>query len=522
MSATARREARPERPPTGGGGSRLLDFIERAGNALPHPFWLFWIMAGVVAVVSWALAAAGTQVADPSKDGTIAVRSAISGDAVRDLVNGAVDNFVTFGPLGTVLVVMLGVAVAERAGLFEALARRMLSNVSPRWVTLGVALCGVLCKFLSDSAYVVLIPLGAMAFRAVGRSPMLGMIVAFVSINAAGDANPLITSSDVLYASVATEAAHLVDADFVVRATDNVYFSTTSAFVLACTVAFVTEKVLTKREHLLVPDADLEEKARQTVITAGIDDATEVRALERTGLAALGYAVLLIAAMLPAGSPLRGKGGSIVESTLLNSVSVFVAVFFILIGYVFGRATGRIESSRDVPALMAEGVRDIAPLLVLFLAVSQFLALFQWTNIATVLAVKGADFIEHLGVPTLVLFLLLLIAISLINLLITSGSALWSLVAPALIPMMMLLGTSPATTMALYRIADSCTNSISPMGTTFALAVGYLQTLRRKAGIGTLVSFTLPVAMAMLVVWVVLFFAWYLLGIPLGPGAAVR
>ena len=160
--------------------------------------------------------------------------------------------------------------------------------------------------------------------------------------------------------------------------------------------------------------------------------------------------------------------------------------------------------------------------MVLFFAVAQFVALFKWTNIATVVAVEGANFLRQLGAPTLLLFSLLIVAVALMNLVITSGSALWALVAPALVPMLMLLGTNPATTMALYRIADSCTNSITPMSTSFMLCIGYLQTLRRKAGIGTLVSFTLPVAMIMLAVWVLLFFAWYLLGIPLGPGAPVR
>lgn len=164
----------------------------------------------------------------------------------------------------------------------------------------------------------------------------------------------------------------------------------------------------------------------------------------------------------------------------MDSIAVFLTVFFLLIGAVYGLLTGRISGSRAIPEFMAEGVRSIAPLLVLFFAVSQFLALFRWTNIATVVAVEGADFLKQLGAPTLVLFTLLIVAVALMNLLVTSGSALWALVAPALVPMLMLLGTNPATTMALYRIADSCTNSITPMSTSFMLCVGYLQTLRRK------------------------------------------
>ena len=501
--------------------TRLLNLVERAGNALPHPFWLFWILSAVVALVSWVLSTSGVEVKNPADGSMLAVRNALSAQAVQDLVGGAQESFVTFGPLGPVLMVMLGVAVAEQSGLFEALARRTLAKVSPRTVVLGVALGGVLGKFMADSAYIVLIPLGAVAFRAVGRSPMLGMIVAFVSINAAGDANPLIAPGDALFAAVATEAAQLVDPDVVVRATDNMYFTTVSALVLAGTIALVVEKVSAKREHLLVPDEDLVGPG-QAVAVSETTSRTETRAMRISGLVALGYTALLVLAMLPTGSPLRGKGGAIVESTLLNSIAVFLTVFFLLVGAAYGLVTGRIKNSRSIPEFMAQGVRSIAPLLVLFFAVSQFVALFKWTGISTVLAVGGADVLRQIGAPSLVLFTVLIVAIAAMNLLITSGSALWALAAPALVPMLMLLGTNPATTMALYRIADSCTNAITPMSTSFMLCVGYLQTQSRRAGIGTLVSFTLPIAMIMLVVWVVLFFAWYALGIPLGPGAPVR
>jgi len=502
-------------------GLRMLAGIEKAGNALPHPFWLFWILFAVLALASWLLSATGITVVDPASGDTVGVKNALSPAAIRGLISGAEESFVTFGPLGTVLIVMLGVAVAERSGLFETIARRSLSNVSPQFVVFAVALGGALSKFLSDSAYVVLIPLGAIAFRTVGRSPMLGMIVAFVSINAAGDANPLIAPGDVVFAKLATEAAQLVDPSVTVRATDNMYFTTVSAIVLAITVTLVTELILKKREHTLVVDGDLDASTEMRS-AAVLPDQLERRGLRRAGLTALIVAALVVGALLVPNSPLRGEDGSFLESPFLDGIALFLSLFFLAIGLAYATGSRQLESSAEVPGFMADGVRSIAPLIVLFFAVSQFLALFKFTNISTLVAVKGADTISGLGIQNVGLFAILVVAVALLNLLITSGQALWSLVAPMLVPMMMLLETNPATTMALYRIADSCTNSITPMSTSFVLCVGYLQTLNRKAGIGTLISFTLPCAIIMFIVWFALFLAWWALGIPLGPGAPVR
>jgi aminobenzoyl-glutamate transport protein len=502
-------------------GMRFLAGVERAGNALPHPFWLFWLLFAVLALASWVLSLTGLKVTDPATGKEVGVNSALSIEAIRTLFEGAEESFVTFGPLGTVLIVMLGVAVADKSGLFEVLARRSLSNVSPRYVVLAVAVAGALSKFLSDSAYVILIPLGAIAFKAVGRSPMLGMIVAFVSINAAGDANPLIAPGDVVFAKVATEAAHIIDPNVTVRATDNMYFTTVSAIVLALTVTFVTELVLKKRESTLIVDAAGADLAALGP-AATLGDRRERRGLRFAGVAAMAFVVLIVGAILAPSSPLRSEDGGFLDSPFLHSIAIVLSLFFLVLGTAFAMGSRQLASSADIPGFMADGVRSIAPLVVLFFAVSQFLALFKYTKISTVVATSGADFVKGVGIGDIGLFVIVVCAIAALNLIITSGQALWALVAPAIIPMMMLLGTNPAATMALYRIADSCTNSITPMSTSFVLCVGYLQTLNKKAGIGTLVSFTLPCAIAMFVVWFLLFLAWWALGIPLGPGAPIR
>jgi len=496
----------------------VLVRIERIGNKLPHPFWLFGVLSVVLALASWALSAAGASAVNPATDKTVTVHSLVSGEGLRMMISDAVTNYATFPPLGTILVVMLGVAVADRSGLLPAMLRAAVARVPARWLTFTLAFTAMVAHVASDAAYVVLVPLGAMAFKAVGRSPMLGAVVAFVSVSAGYDASPLVTPTDAVLSGLTTAAAHTVDPGYVVTPLSNYFFSLGSSLVLAAVVTVVTEKVIARRVAAMPEEEDPSgESAGELTLRQ-----EERRGLRFAGLALLAYAAVIVAAMIPSGSPLRGDGGSIVQSPVLTGIAVVLAVAFLIVGAVYGRTVGTVRRGRDIPDQMAQGLRDMAPILVLFFAISQFLAYFKWTGVGEVMAIRGADLLKSAGITGPVAFLGVLLVCTVINLLVTSGSAQWALVGPVFVPMFMLLDISPEVTQAVYRIADSCTNAMTPMSAYFVMTLGVIQRYRRSAGIGTLLSLTLPLCLTMLIAWTLLFYAWWALGIPLGPGVPVR
>ncbi|MGY6652924.1 AbgT family transporter [Amycolatopsis sp. TRM77291] len=497
---------------------RALDGVERLGNKLPHPFWLFVILSGVLALASWGLSAADVSAVNPATGKSVEAKNLLSADGVRMMVTDAVKSYTSFPPLGTILVVMLGVAVAERSGLLAAVLRSGVSKVSPRWVTFALAFTGMVSHVASDAAYVVLIPLGALAFRAVGRSPILGIVVAFVSISAGYDASPLITPTDAILSGLTTAAAQTIDPAYSVTPLANYFFSLASSVVLAAVITLVTEKLLARRAEAMPVDDDAQEDDLGSLQLSR----QERRGLLAALIALAVFVIALVLAVLPASSPLRGKGGSIIESPLLTSISIFLALGFLAAGWAYGKVAGTVTSSRDIPGFMAHGFREMAPILVLFFAISQFLACFKWTGIGEITAINGAGLLKSAGVSGPVIMLGILVVVTLVNLIVTSGSAQWALIGPVFVPMLMLLDIPPETTQALYRIADSCTNAITPMSPYFVMALGFLQRYRRSAGIGTLFSMTVPLSFALLVVWTLLFFVFWVFGIPLGPGAPVR
>lgn len=497
---------------------KLVSGIERVGNKLPHPFLLFWILAMILAVVSAVLAAFDTSVVLPSTGEESSVRSLLSGDGIAMIFGSALDNFASFAPLPIIVTVILGVSVAEHSGVLRTLLRSTIVKLPATWVTFSVAFVGTMSHVMFDAAFIVVLPLAAMAFKAAGRSPVLGMMVAFVAISGGYNASPLITPSDAIMSSLTTSAAQIVDADYTVTPIDNYFFSLASSFVISIFITLVVELVMVKYMNFDADDG-VDDGAENLKLAL---EPAEKKGLRRAGIALLVYVFAIVTALLPDASPLRGEDGGIVESLVLQNIAFFIAIAFVLAGWVYGRTTGTFRHVREIPDAMAVGIRTLAPILVLFFAISQFLAYFKWTGIGNAIAVKGADVLKAGGLHPLVIFALMLVLISVMNLLVTSGSAMWSMLAPVLVPMLMYIDVNPETTQAVYRIADSCTNAMTPMSAYFVLTLGLIQRYKKNAGIGTLASFTIPVALGMLVVWSALFAAWYLLGIPLGPGAPIR
>lgn len=496
---------------------RAMGVIERAGNALPHPFWLFWILAGILGVISAVLAAMNVSVISPADDKRVVVRNLFSGDGLSMATSTMVENFAAFPPMATIVVVIMGVAIAERSGFLAAGMKAGVSRVPASWVIFAVAFAGTVSHVASAAAYVILVPLGGLAFRAVGKSPILGIVVAYTSIASGYDASPVPTPNDAIFAGITQTAARVIDPDAVVSPVSNWYFNIGSSLLLATVITLVTRLVLAKRPDLDAdPDADLSDMGSLTL------EAKERRALRLAGLTLVVILGLAVALMLPESSPLRGEGGSIAESPFMDGIAGFVAVLFGATGVVYGVVSGSITKAADVPALMAQGIKQMAPVLVLFFAIAQFLAYFDWTHIGDVLAVEAAQLIQDTGVPVAVVFLLVLAMLTVVNIMVTSGSAMWSIAAPVLVPMLMLVSIPAETTQALFRIADSGSTAVTPMSPYFVMALGFLQQYRKKAGIGTLASYTLPLAVTMTVAWTLLFFLWWALGIPLGPGAPVR
>ena len=508
-------ESPRERRPTG--VDRVLGVVERAGNALPHPIVLFSALFLLLAVVSTVLALTGTTVTVPGTGDTKAATGLFTGEGVRWLTENLVTNFATFPPIAAVLLMVMAVGVAERAGLLETVMRATLARAPRALLPYLVALIACQAHMISDVASIVLPPLAAVVFKSAGRHPVAGLIGGFACVGAGYAAGFTIGSLDALYIGITQEAASVLPA---ARGLDlnllvNYFFTASSSLVLGLLGGFLIGRVLEPRLGTYEPGPDEPEEQDLTLTRV------QRRGLLLTGLVVVSYVAAVLCLWLPEGAPLRGEGGALVPSPLLTGVVPVLFGVFLLAGLTYGFTVKALTGAEGVVAAMTDSVRNMAGYIVLMFVAAQVIALFNWSDVGVLLAVKAAAGLDSIGLTgfwALVAFVLLAACL---NLFIVSGSALWSLVGPVFVPAFMLLGMSPALSQAAFRIGDSATGIITPMNPYVFLLLALLRRYEPDARLGTLIArlaiFTVP----FLLVWLAILGIFYGFDLPLGPGARI-
>lgn len=563
MAKTERKPTPPRATALAGGTplDRVLGLIERGGNRLPHPFFLFTGLFAILAVLSTVLVALGTTVTVPGSDKTLEIHGLFTGEGITWLLANVIPNFTGFPSLGTVLLMMMAVGVAERTGLLEAAVRISIARAPKRLLPYVVAFVACQAHLMSDIAMIVIPPLAALAFKVAGRNPVAGLIGAFASVCAGYAAGFTIGALDALYVGITEKGAAVLPdvAGVETHILINYFFTATASVILALLGGFLTDRVLEPRlpqptgDGTTDPDTETD-PGTDTEAASGTDTAsdpasdgapapatreqppgaalagevsTTVTPREKRGLllallAVVSYAAIVLTGWLVPGSPLRGEGGALVPSPVLDGVVPLLFVAFLLAGAVYGVCVRTLKSADDVPKIMAQSVTGMSGYIVLIFMISQVIGLFEWSNVGTLLAVKGAALLKTAGLTGFTGILLFVLLVCLLNLFITSGSALWSLMAPVFVPTFMLLGMEPALTQAAFRIGDSATQMITPMNPYLFLALALLRRYEPGAQLGTLLSRLAVFTVPFLAAWLAVLGIFYLADLPLGPGAGIH
>ncbi len=515
----------PRRPNPGRKSAldRFLDLVERIGNALPDPTTLFALLALAVVVISGIAAQFDLSVAHPTTGEPIEAVSLMSVEGLHRILTGLVTNFTSFAPLGTVLVALIGIGVAESSGLIGSLMRLLVLNAPRALLTPVIVFSGVLSNAASEIGYVLLVPLAALIFAAAGRHPVLGLAAAFAGVSGGYSANLVLGTIDPLLAGLSQEAARIIDPTYVVSPAANYYFMVVSTVLITGLGWWVTEKLVAPRLAPTDAAAAGATPGDGQSVTLEPLSAAEKRGLLYASLTFVVLTAILLAGLLPADGFLRELGtGSVLHSPFLRGIVAVIFIFGVALGVAYGIGAGTVRSDRDVIKGMSQQMSTLGGYLVLVFFAAQFVAFFNWTNLGLIFAVEGAEVLKSAGLHQVPLFLSFILLSAFINLVMGSASAKWALMAPVFVPMFMLLGYPPEVTQTAYRVGDSVTNVISPMMSYFALIIAFVQRYIPKAGIGTLVSLMLPYSVTFLIGWSIMFAAWLLLGWPVGPGAATE
>ena len=505
---------------------RLLDSIEKAGNKLPHPAMLFGIFALMVMVISHICYLAGTAVILQSVDAatgelvdnSVKAVSLLTRDGIAYIFTDAVKNFVGFAPLGTVLVAMLGVGVAEHVGLISALLRKIMLGTSKNVITVVIVFVGIFSSIAENAGYLIVIPFGAAIFYAIGRHPLAGLAAAFFGVSAGFCANVVITLSDVILAGISEEAAHLVDPSVTVLPTSNLYFMILATFLLTILGYLVTEKIVAPKLGEYKPEEEIVNSDISSELSV-----EEKRGLRFSGWSLLGAVAFLLLLLLPSSAPLRNPetGSLFVGSPFMNGLVPVIMILFLAPALGFGIGAKRIRNNKDVVAAMTKSMQTMGGYMVLAFFAAQFINYFSYSKLGVVLSVNGAHFLQNAGFTGIPLILAFILLCAFLNLFMGSTSAKWVIMAPIFVPMFMQLGYDPAFTQLAFRLGDTVTNIITPLMSFFALVVVFAEKYDKKAGIGTLISMMLPYSIIALLALAGTLILWYLTGLPIGLGGNI-
>jgi aminobenzoyl-glutamate transport protein len=542
---------------------KMLGGIERAGNKVPHPVMIFVYLILLVIVLSVVLDLFNVKVTEevlvpaeqsqlvpvyyagsdepielpPSEDPAteyvvqditvetqkVEVRSLLTVDGLRFIFTSFVDNFANFNVVSVIFVAMIGVGVAEEAGLMAALIRRLVAVAPRRALTFIIILIGGLSSVATDAGYLILIPLGAAAFLSVNRHPLAGIAAAYAGVSAAFSVNILIAPLDALLTEMTNEAIQMAKPGETITITANLYFSIASTIVMAVIMTFITERLIEPRLGAYHPEAaptGVVEAGAPTAEAPPIDSALEARGLRLTLFGLLGAIVVILLLTVPSGGPLREPStGKIIGNTpFMDSLIFMITTIFLVAGICFGIGAQTIKSSTDVINGVVKTFASLSGLIFMLLVISQFIAYFNFTNMPRVIAGGMAHLLERANVNEVLLLVGFILVIALLDIIMPGSLPKWAIFAPIFVPLFINLGVAPQTVLAAYRVGDSPMNVITPLMVYLPFIVIVAQRYVKDAGIGTIISLMIPYTLILLVVWIIFFVLWYVVGIPLGPG----
>lgn len=493
--------------------NRWLRGIEHIGNKLPHPIALFALFTGAVVIISalcsfLGVTATGELIVDGQlTETTVSVVSLLTPDGLSYMLTNVVNNFTSYAPLGMVLVAMLGVGVAEQSGMINALLKSAVKVTPSKWITPMVVFLGVLSNIASDAGYVILIPLGAMIFRAYGRHPMAGLAAAFAGVSGGFSANLLIGTLDPMLAGITQTAVSIIDPTYKVNIMGNYIFLIASTFLITILGTLVTDKIVEPRLMSLKENEVLEEDEALTIISD-----LEKKGLRNAGIVATIYVAIIILACIPKESFLRDDNWLV----FMNSIVILITFLFMLPGIAYGKTVGTFSKEKGACEAMSKAMSSMGSFLALAFISAQFINYFNYTKLGTVLALSGASFFKQINIGLIPLMLIFILFSAFMNIFMGSASAKWNILAPVFVPMFMLLGYSPELCQLAYRIGDSTTNIVTPMMTYFSVILVFAQRYDKKAGIGTITATMVPYSLVFLIGWILFFILWIILGLPIG------
>jgi len=512
-----------------------------------HPITVFIFLTGILIVLSGILAGLELSASYNAIDRNtislepvlIAMESIFSFQAMKTLMSNAMSNFLSFAPLGTLLISLIGLSIAEGTGLIETFSKKYLKRM-PEWVlTLIVIFIATVSSLINEVGYAILIPMFALIYFINGRNPILGIITTFCGVSFGYGVSIFVGSMDIALKDYTELASHLIDENYHVPLSSNLIFLVVATIIITIVGTIIIEKLIAPKVGHYKREEEFAKTEQYRVINYEEEEQKKIER-ERNEKRGLRFALIVsiilifmyIYSLIP-GLPYSGllldNSTKIYVDQLFGEKAYFqssftycVSLFFIVTGIAYGIGAKTVKNDKEIIEQAATKFKDLGSLFLLMFVVSQFITIYKDTNIGLLITTWFANLLEHMSLSGIPLILVTLLFISVSNLFLTSPTQKWMIFSPVVVPLFMQSNITPEFAQIVMRTSLSMTNGITPLLASFVIYIGYLNiynldktkpyTIRKSLKVIT------PYFLIIALTWVLIIIGWYIIGAPIGGG----
>ncbi len=520
-----------------------------------HPITMFMLATFLLIILTWILSKLQVQAtysvidvaSNELEPKLVTVENLLTYDGLKELISNATRNFVAFSPLSMLLISLIGISIAEATGFVEVLSKRKLKQIPKKRLTFIILFLATISSLINDVGYALLIPLAAIIYEINGRNPILGIITAFCGVAFASGVSIFVGWTEVNLIPYTTTAAYLIDSNAHISLTSNLIFIIFASILIPAVGTFVIEKLIApklgkyhfhdrttgvtlKTSELMLSDI---EEAEQNKI---VKERNEKRGLKYAFITSI-VLTLLFAYMLipnlPGSGLLLDMNEKIYVNQLFGENSYFhlaftfiASLYFVILGISYGIGAKSLKNDKDIIEKTTLRFKDMGSIIVLLFVFSQFVAVWKSSKLDIIITAGLANLLSYLNLSSIVLIVVSMIIIGFAGIFCTSIGTKWKIFSPVVVPLFMQSNISPQFAQLVMRVSDSITKGISPFLACFVIYIGYLNLLNQNKQkpytINNSIKLITPYFLVVGITWILLVVAWYILGVPIGPGVSPK
>jgi aminobenzoyl-glutamate transport protein len=498
-----------------------------------HPIMCILIMIGITFILSFILSVVGVQATTKKissttmefKTSITEVTSLLNTTGLKYIFTSTVSNFVSFTPLSSLIIVLIGIGVMEKSGFLKTTFTLLTKNAKKITITFTLVLISIIAGIIGDLSYIILIPLSAILFSYGKRNPAIGIIASFAGLTCGSGISTFLTSVDSSLLSL-TSLAAIIDNNYTIETTGFVFIMLVATIALAFMITEVTEKYLVNK-------LDKYELSKTQVEEEFSIGKKQKKGLALALIAGAVYLLIFLYTIIP-GLPFSGKlldDSQVLYIDKLFSYNSFfstgfvfiVTMFFIILGLFYGIGAKTIKNNRDLCEDLGHSLDDIGKILVLIFFASILINVVKYTEIGNLVVAMLANLISSLPFTGIPLIIALFIVSMIATIFLPSSISKWSILSAVTVPVFMKAGMSPEFTQVIFRFGESVSLGLTPLFSYFCIYLAFLEKYnqnKRAITVTKAIKYQLPYAVLTFVILLTILIVWYIVGLPIGIGAS--